>query len=204
MQKLCAARNRRIGRTMSKTNRTDPVPEPTSGPDSDGYRLTSSFPYLVRRVGLRIGELFDRAVAPHGVDVSMYRVMAALVERDGQQLGQLARIATIELSTLSRLVGTMAGKGLLTRRRPRGNGRIVEISLSVKGRRLVEDLMPVAAHFERVATQGLTAAELKQQKAMLEAAFTNLDQLEAELQQRDTSTPDRPTPRRPGRPATAP
>ena len=87
---------------------------PPAGHASDDYRLTTSFPYLVRRVGLRIGELFDRAVESHGVDVSMYRVMAALAEMDGQQLGQLARVTTIELSTLSRLVGTMVTRGLLT------------------------------------------------------------------------------------------
>ena len=94
------------------------IPARSSSPApaaADDYRLTTSFPYLVRRVGLRIGELFDRAVAPHGVDVSMFRVMAALAEHDGQQLGQLAAVTTIELSTLSRLVGLMSAKGLLTR-----------------------------------------------------------------------------------------
>lgn len=147
----------------------------------EGYRLSTSFPYIVRRVGLRIGELFDRAVAPYGVDVSMYRVIAALAESDRQQLGQLSEITSIELSTLSRLVGTMSAKGLLTRRRPRGNGRIVEISLSIKGRRLAADLMPVAVRFETAAVVGLAEAEVARLKALLEAAYRNLDQLEQEL-----------------------
>lgn len=145
------------------------------------YRLTTSFPYLVRRVGLRIGELFDRAIAPYGVDVSMYRVLAALSERDGQRLGTLGEVTTIELSTLSRLVGTMSAKGLLTRRRPSGNGRIVEISLSPRGRRLVKDLVPIAVRFEQVATGGLSEAEVARIKSQLETAFRNLDALEKEL-----------------------
>ena len=77
------------------------------------YRLTSSFPYLVRRVGVRIGELFDRRVAEFGVSVSMYRVLAALTEEDGQRLGRLAEMTSIEMSTLSRLVGSMVRKGLV-------------------------------------------------------------------------------------------
>lgn len=157
------------------------TPQPTPAGDPDGYRLTTSFPYIVRRLGLRIGELFDRAVAPYGVDVSMYRVMAALVESDGQQLGQLSAVTTIELSTLSRLVGAMVDKGLVTRRRPRGNGRIVEISLSAKGRRLTSELMPIAAHFEAVAVGGLGAGDVARLKTQLEAAFHNLDALEALL-----------------------
>jgi MarR family transcriptional regulator, organic hydroperoxide resistance regulator len=149
-------------------------PSNSTYPGESGYRLTASFPYLVRRVGLRIGELFDRAVAALGIDVSMYRVLAALAEQDNQQLGQLAAITTIELSTLSRLVGTMAAMGLLTRRRPRGNGRIVEISLSAKGRRLTEQLIPIAEHFEAVAVAGLM-------KSDLDAAYRNLDRLEQEF-----------------------
>ncbi len=170
---------------------------------ADDYRLTTSFPYLVRRVGLRIGELFDRAVAPYGVDVSIFRVMAALAEQDGQQLGQLAAVTTIELSTLSRLVGVMSGRGLLTRRRPRGNGRIVEITLSPKGRRLVDELVPIAEHFERAATAGMTAAEIQRIKAILGAAYRNLDQLEAELDQRDKAAPERVQRRRSSRPSPA-
>lgn len=147
----------------------------------EGYRLSTSFPYIVRRVGLRIGELFDRAVAPYGVDVSMYRVIAALAECDRQQLGQLSQVTSIELSTLSRLVGTMSAKALLTRRRPRGNGRIVEISLSIKGRRLAAELMPVAMRFEAAAIDGLSEGEVARLKAQLEAAYRNLDVLEREL-----------------------
>jgi MarR family transcriptional regulator, organic hydroperoxide resistance regulator len=167
------------------------------------YRLTLSFPYLVRRVGLRIGELFDRAVEPFGVDVSMFRVMAALAEHDGQQLGQLAAITTIELSTLSRLIGAMSSKGLLTRRRPRGNGRIVEISLSAKGRRIVDELVPVAEHFERTAVAGLSPQDIARMKSWLASAYTNLDTLEAELAARDAAAPPRKTKPKAARLATA-
>ena len=154
-------------------------PAPLEGPG--GYRLTTSFPYLVRRLGLRVGELFDRSIASYGVDVSMYRVMAALAEDDGQQLGHLSGVTSIEMSTLSRLVGAMAGKGLLTRRRPRDNGRIVEISLSAKGRKLAGELMPLAAHFESVAVSGMSTAEVARIKAQLEAAYRNIDELEREF-----------------------
>ncbi|MEN3385408.1 MAG: MarR family transcriptional regulator, organic hydroperoxide resistance regulator, partial [Hyphomicrobiales bacterium] len=45
------------------------------------YRLSNSFPYLLNRVGVRMGELFSRRIAPFGVTLPMYRVMAALWEK---------------------------------------------------------------------------------------------------------------------------
>lgn len=164
-------------------NDTTSRPPPLEGPG--GYRLTTSFPYLVRRVGIRVGELFDRAAASYGVDVSMYRVLASLAECDGQQLGQLSEMTAIELSTLSRLVGAMAAKGLLTRRRPRANGRIVEISLSAKGRKLVLELMPIAVRFEEIALEGLTPAEIARLKSQLDCAGRHLEALERQLDQQE-------------------
>ena len=65
------------------------------------YRLTEAFPYLVTRVGVRMGELISRRLERYGSTLPMYRVMAALWQR----LGDLSEMTTVEISTLSRLVG---------------------------------------------------------------------------------------------------
>jgi Transcriptional regulators len=115
------------------------------------YRLTNSFPYLLNRVGVQMGELFSRRIAGYGVTLPMYRVMAALWETGDQRLGDLAAMTTIEISTLSRLVGEMKRRGLVTRARLKDNGRTVAINLTPKGRTLVEELIPIAIRFEEVA-----------------------------------------------------
>jgi DNA-binding MarR family transcriptional regulator len=69
------------------------------------YRLTEAFPYLVTRVGVRMGELIARRLERYGLTLPMYRVMAALWQRGGQRLGDLSEMTTVEISTLSRLVG---------------------------------------------------------------------------------------------------
>jgi len=117
------------------------------------YRLTNSFPYLLNRVGVQMGELFSRRIAGYGVTLPMYRVMAALWETGDQRLGDLAAVTTIEISTLSRLVGEMKRRGLVTRARLKDNGRTVAINLTPKGRTLVEELIPIAIHFEEVAVR---------------------------------------------------
>ena len=64
------------------------------------YKLTDSVPYLLNRVGVRMGDLFSRRIASYGVTLPMYRVMAALKENPDQRLNDLAEMTTIELSTL--------------------------------------------------------------------------------------------------------
>src|SRR5438105_9081587 len=54
------------------------------------YRLSDAFPYLLNRVGVRMGELFSRRLEPYGVTLPMYRVMATLWEKGERRLGELA------------------------------------------------------------------------------------------------------------------
>src|SRR5205085_10938456 len=89
------------------------------------YKLTNSLPYLLNRVGVQMGDLFSRRIAGYGVTLPMYRVMAARWEQADQRLGGLAAMTSIEVSTLSRLIGSMKRKGLVTRTRLRDNARTV-------------------------------------------------------------------------------
>jgi DNA-binding MarR family transcriptional regulator len=145
------------------------------------YRLTNSFPYLLNRVGVRMGELFSRRIAGYGVTLPMYRVMAALWETGDQRLGDLAAVTTTELSTLSRLVGAMKRKGLVTRTRLKDNARTVAINLTAKGKLLVEELIPLAMHFEEVAVREFSAKETADLKAALQTIYLSLNSIEPEI-----------------------
>jgi MarR family transcriptional regulator, organic hydroperoxide resistance regulator len=152
-----------------------------SAGDKPLYRLTNSLPYLLNRVGVRMGELFSRRIVGFGVTLPMYRVMAALWEKADQRLGDLADMTSIEISTLSRLVGAMKRKGLVSRKRLEDNGRTVAINLTVKGKALVEEMIPIAVHFEDVATQNFPAAELADLKGVLAQIYKSLASLEPEI-----------------------
>jgi MarR family transcriptional regulator, organic hydroperoxide resistance regulator len=85
----------------------------------------------------------------------MYGVMAALWQRRDQRLGDLSRMTSVEISTLSRLIGVMHRVGLLSRTRPDSNARTVEINLTRSGRALVEQLIPIAERHEEMGLRGL-------------------------------------------------
>ena len=147
------------------------------------YRLTNSFPYLLNRVGVQMGELFSRRIAGYGVTLPMYRVMAALWEIGDQRLGDLAAMTTIEISTLSRLVGEMKRRGLVTRTRLKDNGRTVAINLAPKGRTLVEELIPIAIHFEEVAVRDFPSKNISDLKTVLAEIYESLKLLEPEIEE---------------------
>jgi MarR family transcriptional regulator, organic hydroperoxide resistance regulator len=145
------------------------------------YRLTDAFPYLITRVGVRMGELFTRRLEPYRLTLPMYRVMAALWQRGGQHLGELSEMTSVEISTLSRLIGAMQRKGLVSRTRPHSNGRTVEINLTRPGRALVEQLIPLAQRHEKAGLMGFAPEEIDTLKKNLVAIYRNLDLLDAEI-----------------------
>lgn len=130
-----------------------------------------------------MGELFSRRIAGYDVTLPMYRVMAALWELSDQRLGDLAAMTSIEISTLSRLIGAMKRKGLVTRTRLKDNARTVAINLTAKGKALVEQLIPIAVHFEAVAVHDFSAKGVADLKATLAEIYRSLGTLEPEIKE---------------------
>lgn len=91
--------------------------------------------------------------------------------------GDLAAMVTVEVSTLSRLITTMQRKGLVVRVRPEHNARMVSITLAPAGEELVEKLMPLAAHFESVATQSFTDEQITWLKQALIQIHNDLEKV---------------------------
>ncbi|MFA5596171.1 MAG: MarR family transcriptional regulator [Pusillimonas sp.] len=141
------------------------------------YKFTSSFPYLLNRVGVKMGELFSVRLAELDLTLPMYRVMAVLRQEGAQSLGDLGAMVTVEVSTLSRLITTMQRKGLVVRVRPEHNARMVSITLAPAGEELVEKLMPLAAHFESVATQSFTDEQIAWLKQALVQIHNDLEKV---------------------------
>lgn len=145
------------------------------------YQLSTSMPYLLARLGVRMGSLFSQRLAAYDLTLHMYRVLAALSEKPGQKLGELSAMTTVEISTMSRLIGTMAARGLVSRRRLEGNERTVQIDLTEHGAEMAALLQTEAQHYEDVAISTLKPNEIDRLKQTLNKIFDSLDVLESEL-----------------------
>jgi len=136
--------------------------------------LDNYLPYLINRVGFALVESFTPDIAPHGLDIGMWRVLAVLSNNGGQRQVDLSGLTSIDASTLSRLVSRMIHAGLVTRIRSEKSSREVVVALSPKGRALSRKLIPIAKRLERVASAGVSARDVAGAKRALLAMHRNM------------------------------
>lgn len=148
------------------------------------FDLTSYLPYLLNRAGARIADHFSAWLrTEYDLTLPMWRVLAALYHQDGQRVGRLATMTTIEVSTLSRLLGTMQRRGLLARQRPSihvvgRDARAVTIHLTQAGRERTEQIIPAAQRYEAIALSGLSQEEVDVLHRLLRRLFDNMDRFD--------------------------
>jgi MarR family transcriptional regulator, organic hydroperoxide resistance regulator len=150
--------------------------------------LADYLPYLVNRVGTIIADQFgEEALAPHGLSIAMWRVMAVLASAGQQRQIDLAELTSIDASTLSRLVTRLVQLGIVTRARSTRSNREVAIKLSAKGNTLVARLIPIARDYENAAIAGLPPQELAVLKRCLRRVYGNMKNRNvARVEQRET------------------
>jgi DNA-binding MarR family transcriptional regulator len=147
------------------------------------YQFSNSLPYLLARLGVRMGDLFARVIRTEKLTLPMYRVLASLSEEGRPlRLGEIAILTSAEQSTLSRLVAEMERAGLLTRERPHDNQRSLQVALTQRGSELASRLIPIAAYYEQVAADPLSSKEAVALKKTLSQLYENLDRLEQEVE----------------------
>jgi MarR family transcriptional regulator, organic hydroperoxide resistance regulator len=141
------------------------------------FDLGRFLPYMINRAGARLAVAFSAEIERHGIGLQEWRVLAALHARGPARLGDLALLTSIEISTLSRLVGRMTRAGLVDRAREDGDRRAVRIRPTARGRHVVTAIVPLAHDYERTALRGFAADEAERLREMLARVFLNLDAL---------------------------
>ena len=132
-------------------------------------------PYLINRVGSALVVDFGgHALAHHGLNIAMWRVLAVLSNNDGQRQIDLAAKTSIDVSTLSRVVTRLVKMGLVTRNRSTSNSREDVVRLSAKGATLLAELIPKAIAAERTAIAGVSAKDLAVVRRSLRRMYQNL------------------------------
>lgn len=143
----------------------------------DAHDLEKAIPFLLARAGARMGNAFAKALKPYGLSLSEWRVCASLQHSPRQTLSELATHASTDLSALSRIVGRLVDLGLVQREKCEADGRAVRIALSKTGLRLTRELIPLAQHYEAVATGDFSVAEVRTLRAMLSRLYRNAEPL---------------------------
>jgi DNA-binding MarR family transcriptional regulator len=140
-----------------------------------GPRVT----YLIGRLQRAMRHELDDAVRPSGVTTPQYATLVELRERSGQTNAQLARRTFMTPQSMSEVVKSLQAKGLVHREADEAHGRLIRISLTSEGVRVLADCDRAVDAVEGQMLRELTqhdreqlVAHLKSGVRMLGAGFT--------------------------------
>jgi DNA-binding MarR family transcriptional regulator len=134
-----------------------------------------TFFWLTQVIGSRDRRLTQELRA-FGLRVPEWRVLASLCARRRCSMSELADLATIDRTTLTRTVDRMEEAGWVARLNDASDLRITRLAPTANGERLFQRIWPTVEHLNRVAVEGLPAGAIDKLRQTLERMKTNLDQ----------------------------
>ena len=144
--------------------------------------LERSLPFLMHLIVSEVETEVNKHARAYGLKIEGVRVLFRLLAKDHLTVNELARLTGIETSTLSRLLDRMSAKGLLKRSRDGSDKRSVQVSLTVKGRKLAQQHRPVYyKDYDNVLLAGFDAAESAQFRAALLRMLGNLQDIKVDF-----------------------
>jgi len=139
-------------------------------------RLSSG--YLVRDAHRAFQRLLERRIAAYGVTRGQWYFLRVLWNADGLSQRELStRVGMTEPTTVIALRG-MAASGLIRRVRNDDDRRKVHVLLTVKAKRLRNELLGVARGITEAAEQGIAARDLASFRRVIARMTGNLDRVE--------------------------
>jgi DNA-binding MarR family transcriptional regulator len=133
--------------------------------------------YLVRDAHRAFQRIFERRIARFGVTRGHWYFLRVLWIRDGVTQRELsARVGMMEPTTVSALK-SMERAGLVRRVRSRADARRAHMWLTPLGRRLEQQLLPVARQIVREAGKGIGRRKVAVFREVIARMTTNLDRL---------------------------
>lgn len=132
------------------------------------------FFWLTQVIGARDREL-AQGLREHGLRVPEWRVLAALFARRLCTTTELAELATIDRTTLTRTLDRMADAGWLERRPDEDDMRVTRLALTAGGKRMFDRMWPEVEELNALALEGLSKTEIEQLRGILSRMHANLE-----------------------------
>ena len=132
------------------------------------------FYWLTQVIGARDREL-TQGLRDFGLRVPEWRALAALYARERCTMSELADLATIDRTTLTRTVDRMQDAGWLSRLADGDDMRVTRLELTAAGRKLFDKVWPTAQRLNELALAGLSKPEIQQLHKTLERMRSNLE-----------------------------
>ena len=132
------------------------------------------FFWLTQVIGARDREL-AQGLRDFGLRVPEWRALAALSARQKCTMSELADLATIDRTTLTRTIDRMQEAGWLTRLADAADMRVTRLALTAAGRKMFDRLWPEVERLNELALAGLSPSQVESLRRMLGQMRDNLE-----------------------------
>lgn len=128
-------------------------------PSQPGDLTQQTFVYLIGRLNRGIQPALAEALSPHELTLPEFTTLSVLARRPGLSNAQLARRALITPQAMIQVLRRLEERGLVTRKVDPGHARILQSSLTPRGRKLLLRAETAVAAIEGQILEQLPAAE---------------------------------------------
>jgi DNA-binding MarR family transcriptional regulator len=144
-------------------------------PGSESFQVDRYPFYQLNRLVSRYNTIIEAELRRIRLDVPSWRVLMILGEHEPRPIGQIAKLAVINISTMVRIVERMTKAGLIKSTPSASDGRITELSLTPKGRASLAAARQVTAPIYQRLIRGFSANDLSNLLELLERLYCNLE-----------------------------
>ena len=148
---------------------------PFGDPGSDHFRVKAYPFYLLNRAVSRYNVIIESELRAIGIDIPTWRVLMILGESEPLAVGQVAKSAVINISTMMRIIERMQKAGLIATSPSASDGRVTELMLTPLGREKLAAARAVTAPIYRRLIDGFSAGEFNSLLDLLGRLHDNLE-----------------------------
>ena len=145
------------------------------GPTPEDRAQRTPLLYLIKQVELAIRQRLDEVTATQDLTALQYTALTVLERHPGMTSAALARNSFVRAQTMAEMMNYLLDRGLVTRERDPGNRRQYLLSLSRKGRTVVDRLRDPVAAIEAEMVEGLDRGEVQALRSYLTSCRHALD-----------------------------
>lgn len=137
----------------------------------------NAYSFLLDRTARRVKQYAQQRFKEMGfnITVDQWLVLKQLYENKQIKQNELAELVFKDNPTLTRIIDLLCDKGLAERKMHPADRRCFMVSLTPKGRKKVDDLLPKIQDVRLKAWEGLSRSDFNQFRRILNTIYANLD-----------------------------
>lgn len=144
-----------------------PKPKPDPKPALDLTELRQTPGFMVRLLQLKFFEAFYAHFAALGLSPASYAVLAIIRDNPGVAPSTVATVLNVRLPNLIKLLNALETAGVIRRVRSKADRRAIELLLTAKGTKLMDEAIRITRPYNRAMLAPLTAPEQERLLDML-------------------------------------